>query len=102
VKGALCEGARPSRHVPCVEINRRAPRITTVKVEPDQIRIIPGGKTIKGIIDQTGCSSSVCGTAARTSALLRSCSAPFQLRRLREMLRPWLLRGFAYFFRFPC
>ncbi len=44
--------------VPRTEINRWAPRITTVKVKPDQIRIIigPGGKTIKGIIDQTGCS----------------------------------------------
>jgi polyribonucleotide nucleotidyltransferase len=38
------------------DINRWAPRITTIKVKPDQIRIIigPGGKTIKGIIDQTG------------------------------------------------
>jgi polyribonucleotide nucleotidyltransferase len=44
-----------------VEINRWAPRITTVKVKPDQIRIVigPGGKTIKGIIDQTGCSVDV-------------------------------------------
>ncbi len=33
-----------------------APRITTLKVKPDQIRLIigPGGKTIKGIVDQTG------------------------------------------------
>src|SRR5262249_11682213 len=39
---------------PRAEINRWAPRITTIKVKPDQIRIIigPGGKTIKGIIDQ--------------------------------------------------
>ena len=43
------------------EINRWAPRITTVKVKPDQIRIIigPGGKTIKGIVEQTGCSVDV-------------------------------------------
>ncbi len=40
---------------------RHAPRITTVKVKPDQIRIIigPGGKTIKGIVDQTGCAVDV-------------------------------------------
>jgi polyribonucleotide nucleotidyltransferase len=46
---------------PRAEINRWAPRITTVKVKPDQIRIVigPGGKTIKGIIDQTGCSVDV-------------------------------------------
>lgn len=48
-------------HQPRAEINRWAPRITTVKVKPDQIRIVigPGGKTIKGIIDQTGCSVDV-------------------------------------------
>ena len=46
---------------PRVEISKWAPRITTVKVKPDQIRIVigPGGKTIKGIIDQTGCSVDV-------------------------------------------
>jgi polyribonucleotide nucleotidyltransferase len=38
-----------------------APRITTVKVKPDQIRLIigPGGKTIKGIVDQTGVAIDV-------------------------------------------
>src|SRR5690606_28746913 len=38
------------------ELSKHAPRITTLKVKPDQIRIIigPGGKTIKGIVDQTG------------------------------------------------
>ena len=59
-------------NVPRVEINRWAPRITTIKVKPDQIRIIigPGGKTIKGIIDQTGCSVDVNddGTVAVASA----------------------------------
>ena len=46
---------------PRIEISKWAPRITTVKVKPDQIRIVigPGGKTIKGIIDQTGCSVDV-------------------------------------------
>jgi polyribonucleotide nucleotidyltransferase len=43
------------------EINRWAPRITTIKVKPDQIRVIigPGGKTIKGIVEQTGCQVDV-------------------------------------------
>jgi polyribonucleotide nucleotidyltransferase len=46
---------------PREEINRYAPRITTIKVKPDQIRVIigPGGKTIKGIVEQTGCSVDV-------------------------------------------
>ncbi|HEY2409596.1 MAG TPA: polyribonucleotide nucleotidyltransferase [Polyangiaceae bacterium] len=57
---------------PRVDINRWAPRITTIKVKPDQIRIIigPGGKTIKGIVEQTGCQVDVNddGTVAVASA----------------------------------
>jgi len=43
------------------ELSPYAPRIVTVKVKPEQIRIIigPGGKTIKGIVDQTGVSIDV-------------------------------------------
>src|SRR6185295_1056715 len=38
------------------ELSKWAPRITTLTVKPDQIRIIigSGGKTIKGITEQTG------------------------------------------------
>ena len=48
-------------NIPRPEISKWAPRITTIRIKPDQIRIIigPGGKTIKGIIDQTGCSVDV-------------------------------------------
>src|SRR6185369_909548 len=44
-----------------VEMSQYAPRITTFKVKPDQIRLIigPGGKTIKGIVDQTGVAIDV-------------------------------------------
>jgi polyribonucleotide nucleotidyltransferase len=43
------------------DLSPHAPRITTVKVKPDQIRTIigPGGKMIKAIVDQTGCSIDV-------------------------------------------
>ena len=43
------------------DLSMYAPRITTLKVKPDQIRIIigPGGKTIKGIVDQTGVAIDV-------------------------------------------
>jgi polyribonucleotide nucleotidyltransferase len=46
---------------PRAELSKYAPRITTIKVKPDQIRLIigPGGKTIKGIIDQTGVTIDV-------------------------------------------
>ncbi len=43
------------------EISKWAPRITTIQVKPDQIRVIigPGGKTIKGIAEQTGCTVDI-------------------------------------------
>jgi polyribonucleotide nucleotidyltransferase len=46
---------------PRTELSKWAPRITTLKVKPDQIRLVigPGGKTIKGIIDQTGVAIDV-------------------------------------------
>lgn len=46
---------------PRENMSKWAPRITTIKVKPDQIRIIigSGGKTIKGIVDQTGAQINV-------------------------------------------
>ncbi len=43
------------------ELSKHAPRITTLTVKPDQIRIIigSGGKTIKGITEQTGCAINI-------------------------------------------
>jgi len=43
------------------ELSKYAPRITTLKVNPSQIRLVigPGGKTIKGIVDQTGVAIDV-------------------------------------------
>src|SRR4029079_15851435 len=50
-----------SLSAPRADLSKYAPRITTIKVKPDQIRIIigPGGKTIKGIIDHTGVAIDV-------------------------------------------
>jgi polyribonucleotide nucleotidyltransferase len=46
---------------PRADLSKYAPRITTLKVRPDQIRIIigPGGKMIKGIVEQTGVAINV-------------------------------------------
>jgi polyribonucleotide nucleotidyltransferase len=43
------------------DLSQHAPRIVTLKIHPDKIRDIigPGGKTIRGIVDQTGCSIDV-------------------------------------------
>lgn len=46
---------------PRSDLSKHAPRITSIKVKPDQIRLVigPGGKMIKGIIDQTGAQVDV-------------------------------------------
>jgi polyribonucleotide nucleotidyltransferase len=46
---------------PRADLSKWAPRITSIKVKPDQIRLVigPGGKTIKGIVDQTGVAIDV-------------------------------------------
>ncbi|MBX3185673.1 MAG: polyribonucleotide nucleotidyltransferase [Labilithrix sp.] len=57
ILGKMAETLSESR----AELSKYAPRITTIKVKPDQIRLIigPGGKTIKGIVDQTGVAIDV-------------------------------------------
>jgi polyribonucleotide nucleotidyltransferase len=57
ILGKMSETLAGSR----AELSKYAPRITTIKVKPDQIRLVigPGGKTIKGIIDQTGVAIDV-------------------------------------------
>jgi polyribonucleotide nucleotidyltransferase len=43
------------------ELSAHAPRIVTIKIKQDRIRdlIGPGGKTIRGIVDETGCKIDV-------------------------------------------
>ena len=43
------------------ELNQWAPRIDTIKINPDKIRDVigSGGKTIRGIIDATGCQIDI-------------------------------------------
>jgi polyribonucleotide nucleotidyltransferase len=43
------------------ELSAHAPRIVTIKIKQDRIRdlIGPGGKTIRGIVDETGCKVDV-------------------------------------------
>ncbi|MCA9558617.1 MAG: S1 RNA-binding domain-containing protein, partial [Myxococcales bacterium] len=55
---------------PRKEMSQHAPRIETIYVKPDKIRDIigPGGKTIRGITEQTGCSIDVDDTGKVTIA----------------------------------
>ena len=57
-------GARGSRAPTC---RRYAPRIVTLQIKPDRIRDVigPGGKMIRGIIEETGRARSTSRTTAR-------------------------------------
>lgn len=46
---------------PRQELSRFAPRIETLKINPDKIGLLigPGGKTIKGIVAETGCEVNI-------------------------------------------
>ncbi len=46
---------------PRTELSKYAPRIETVKINPEKIGLLigPGGKTIKGIVAETGCEINI-------------------------------------------
>ncbi|MFW2330843.1 MAG: polyribonucleotide nucleotidyltransferase [Nitrospinota bacterium] len=52
--GEECSGAR-------TELNKNAPRIETLRINPDKIGTLigPGGKVIKGIVEETGCQIDI-------------------------------------------
>ena len=54
---------------PRTELSPYAPRIETIQINPDKIGLIigPGGKTIKGIVAETGARSTSRTTAPCTS-----------------------------------
>ena len=47
---------------PRAELSQYAPRIETIRINPDKIGLIigPGGKTIKGIVAETGAEINIC------------------------------------------
>jgi polyribonucleotide nucleotidyltransferase len=66
------EQAREARHMildkmaeainaPRAELSKYAPRITTVRINPEKIGAVigPGGKVIKGIVEATGCQIDI-------------------------------------------
>ena len=57
----IIEQMESVRAAPREDISKYAPRIITVKIDPDKIGklIGPGGKTIRGIQERTGCSIDV-------------------------------------------
>ena len=71
--------SRP-RAAPARELSKYAPRIETIRINPDKIGLLigPGGKNIKGIVAETGARSTSRTTAPCTStrttarALLRA------------------------------
>ena len=61
---------RKAIKAPSADISEFAPRIVRTQVSPDKIRDVigPGGKTIRGITEQTGCSIDIDDTGTVTIA----------------------------------
>ncbi|MHA3775571.1 polyribonucleotide nucleotidyltransferase [Verrucomicrobiota bacterium sgz303538] len=61
LRGQILEVMSGALSAPRSELSRYAPRIETVKINPDKIGLLigPGGKTIKGIVAETGCEINV-------------------------------------------
>ena len=61
LRGQILEVMSGALSAPRAELSRYAPRIETVKINPDKIGLLigPGGKTIKGIDAETGCEINV-------------------------------------------
>jgi polyribonucleotide nucleotidyltransferase len=68
----ILDKMRRALAAPRAELSQYAPRITQIRVKPDQVRTIigPGGKMIRAIVDQTGASIDVAddGTVSVSSA----------------------------------
>jgi polyribonucleotide nucleotidyltransferase len=60
-RGKILEVMAAAIPAPRSELSRYAPRIETVKINPDKIGLVigPGGKTIKGIVAETGAEINI-------------------------------------------
>lgn len=60
-RGKVMEVMLSALPAPREEVSRHAPRIETIKVNPDKIGLLigPGGKTIKGIVAETGAEINI-------------------------------------------
>ncbi len=60
-RGKVLEVMNATLDKPRTELSQYAPRIETVKINPDKIGLIigPGGKTIKGIVAETGAEINI-------------------------------------------
>ncbi len=58
---------------PRPELSPFAPRLLTIKIDPEMIGLVigPGGKTIKGITEQTGCKIDIADDGTVTIAAMK-------------------------------
>lgn len=61
LRGEILEHMHAALAAPRQELSKYAPRIETVKINPDKIGLLigPGGKNIKSIVAETGCEINV-------------------------------------------
>jgi len=72
---------------PRPDISRYAPRIITMQIPVDKIRDVigPGGKTIRGIVDRTGCKIDIEDTGKVSIASTDQASAETAVRIIQEL-----------------
>jgi polyribonucleotide nucleotidyltransferase len=61
LRGQVLDAMNQALATPRTELSKYAPRIETVRINPEKIGLLigPGGKTIKGIVAETGCEINV-------------------------------------------
>ncbi|AFY71608.1 Polyribonucleotide nucleotidyltransferase [Thalassoporum mexicanum PCC 7367] len=74
---------------PRPEISPNAPRILTMQINPDQIGLVigPGGKTIKGIVEETGAKVDINDDGTVTIASVESAGAKQAMRIIEGMTK---------------
>ena len=57
----IIEAMKQTLPAPRTELSKYAPRITTLKIDPDKIGLLigPGGKNIKRIVEESGCEINI-------------------------------------------
>jgi polyribonucleotide nucleotidyltransferase len=74
---------------PREELSRYAPRITSIRVKPDQVRTVigSGGKNIRGVIDATGCAIDIEDDGTVRIASSDGDAAKMAIKMIRELVQ---------------
>ncbi len=74
---------------PRAELSKYAPRITSIKVKPDQVRTVigSGGKNVRGVIEATGCAIDIQDDGTIHIASNDGEAAKLAIKMIRELIQ---------------